>query len=162
MNWNFLRTVVILAIGCICVGCGSKYPPVSGKVTYGGKPISGIRLVFSPSDSDTATPGPFSIGVTDEEGAYSLEARDGAPGAIVGLHKVGFDWSDIRSYTMRDLERSLRESQDDPQKVAEVEAKIADVKQKLATRPTLKGNLQTEFTVPEGGTDSADFELTDF
>ena len=160
MNLNLFRTLVVLSFVCFCVGCGSSYPPVSGKVTYAGEPISGIRLVFSPAETDnTREPGPFSVGVTDEEGFYTLETRDGKPGAVVGVHNVGVDWADIRSYTMRDLERALSESRDDPELVAKYEAKIADVKQKLASRPKLRPNLQVKYTIPEGGTDSADFEI---
>ena len=62
---------------------------------------------------------------------------------------------------MRDLERSLSESRDDPELVAKFEAKIADVKQKLASRPKLRPNLQVKYTIPKGGTDSADFELAE-
>lgn len=159
MNWNVLRTSACLTFICLCVGCSSsQYPPVSGKVTYDGKPLANVRLVFNPV-GDGATLAPFSMAITDETGAFSLETRDGNPGAVVGLHKVGFDWSDIRSYTMRDLEDTLRESRGNPEKVAKIEAKIADVKQKLASRPTLKAGLQTEFTVPDGGTKEAIFEL---
>ena len=161
MNWNALRTIACLTLICLCVGCGSKHPPVSGKVTYDDKPLAGVRLVFNPV-TDGATPAPLSVAVTDEAGVFSLKTRDGVEGAAVGVHKVGFDWSDVKSYTMRDLERSLRESKDDPQKMARIEAEIAVVKQKLASRPSLRADLQTEFTVPDGGTDQANFELSDF
>ena len=161
MNWNLVRTSVCLTFICLCVGCGSEYPAVSGKVTYEGKPLANVRLVFNPV-AGSAEPGPFSRGVTDEAGAFSLETRDGKTGAVVGDHKVGFGWSDIRSFTLQELERSLSESKDDPAKVAEIEVKIADVKQKLASRPTLKADLQTTFTVPENGTNEATFELSEF
>lgn len=152
---------VVLTGACLCVGCGSQYPAVSGKVTYDGKPVSGVQLVFNPI-GESVDSGPISLSVTDEQGVFSLETRDGKSGAVAGQHKVGFDWSDIRAYTMRELERSLSEAKGIPEKEAEIKARIAEVKQKLASRPKLKAGLQTMFTVPEGGTDAANFELTDF
>ena len=160
MNLNLVGTSICLTFICLCFGCGSEYPDVSGKVTYEGQPLAGIRLVFNPV-GDTGAPGPFSAGVTDEAGAFSLETRDGKSGAVAGLHKVGFDWSDIRSYTMRDLTTSLREAGDDPNKTAKIKARIAEVKQTLASRPTLNANLQTSFTVPKNGTEEANFEITE-
>ena len=150
----------LLTLVCLCIGCGSEYPSVTGKVTYDGKPIANVRLVFSPvSDS---VPGPFSVAVTDEEGAFSLKTRDGQSGAVVGPHKVGFDWSDIRSYTLRDLKTNLQESKDNPEKQAKIKAKISEVEQKLASRPEIKAGLETDYTVPEGGAEELLFELTDF
>lgn len=150
----------LLTLTCLCLGCGSEYPSVSGKVTYDGEPIANIRVVFSPiSDSD---PGPFSVAVTDDEGAFSMETRYGQSGAVVGPHKVGFDWSDIRSYTMRDLKRNFQESKGNPEKQAKITAKIAEVEQKLASRPKLKPALETDFKVPKSGADDILFELTDF
>ena len=163
MNWNLLRASVILTIACVCMGCGgANYSAVSGTVTYDGEPVANIQLVFSPVSDSTAEGPPFSIAVTDDTGAFSLKTRDGKPGAAVGLHKVGFAWQDIKSYTVRALETQLSESKDDPELTAELKAKIADAEKKLASRSTLKPDLQIEFTVPEDGTDSANFELTEF
>jgi len=132
-------------------------------VTYEGEPLSNVRLVFSPVPTEnSASTGPFSVAISDEAGAFSLETRDGVPGAVVGLHKVGFDWSDIRSYTMADLKSALQESKGDPEKQARIKAKIADVQQKLDSRPELKAGLQTKFTVTEGGSSEVAFELTNF
>ena len=163
MNWNFFRMSICLASVCFFVGCGPKSPTVSGKITYDGKPLANVRVVFNPIPGEDSEPvGPYSVGITDETGTFSLKTRKGKPGAIPGRHKVGFYWSDIKSYSMEGLERSLGEAKGDPEREAVLNAKIADVKQKLASRPTLKADLQTEFTVPDGGTDEANFELTNF
>lgn len=162
MNRNSIGTLLLLALVCFFVGCdSSNYSVVSGKVTYEDKPVSGIRVMFTPAAS-SGNEVPYSWAVTDESGAFSLETRDGKAGAAIGLHKVGFDWSDIRSYTLQDLKQSLSDAKGNPEREAKVEAEIADVNQKLATRPTLKAGLQTEFNVPEGGDENVVFELTDF
>lgn len=163
MNWKYIRAIFVLVVTCFLVGCSdSEYPAVSGKVTYDGKPVSGVRLVFTPVATGSLDPGPYSTAVTDQSGQFTLETRDKKLGAVAGLHRVGFDWQDIRSYTMRDLELGLTQVKGEPEKEAEVKAKIAEVKQKLASRPILKAGLQTEFTVPDDGSDSVNFELTDF
>ena len=162
MNANFLRASVILTITCFCIGCGPSYPPVSGKVTYSGEPISGIRVVFSPvGGGNTSTNTPFSVGVTDEAGVFSLETGDGESGAIAGLHKVGFGWEDIRPSTLSGLKSALGEARGDPEEEAMLKAKIAEVKEKLASRPELKRKLQTQFEVPTDGSDNVNFELTE-
>ena len=47
-----------------------------GKVTYDGEPLAKIRVVFNPIPvGGSAVPGPYSTGVTDEEGNFSLETR---------------------------------------------------------------------------------------
>lgn len=163
MNWNLLRTSALLTIACLCIGCGgSEHPTVSGKVTYDGEPLANIQLVFNPVSDTTAANAPYSTAVTDENGAFSLKTRDGQLGAAIGQHRVGFAWSDIKSYTVRNLKQSLTDSKGDPELEAKFKEKIAAAEQKLASRPTLKANLQTEFTVPAGGSDSVNFELTDF
>ena len=163
MNCSVLQTSVILSFACLCMGCGSsEYPTVSGKVTYDGQPLANIEVVFSPLSDSVDTIAPYSTAVTDEAGVFSLKTRDGQLGAVVGQHRVGFAWSDIKSYTVRNLKQSLSEAEDAPERAAELKDKIAAAKEKLASRPTLKANLKTEFTVPAGGSDSANFELTDF
>lgn len=162
MNAHFLRASLVLTITCFCVGCGSSYPAVSGKVTYSGEPLSGIRVVFSPvGGGDASANKPFSVGITDEAGVFNMETKDGEAGAAAGLHNVGFDWDDIRPYAVSRLKSSLSESRDDPETAAKLKAKIAEIEQKLASRPKLKPKLQTQFEVPADGSDSVNFELTE-
>ena len=101
MNCSVLQTSVILSFACLCMGCGSsEYPTVSGKVTYDGQPLANIEVVFSPLSDSVDTIAPYSTAVTDEAGVFSLKTRDGQLGAVVGQHRVGFAWSDIKSYTV--------------------------------------------------------------
>ena len=160
---NF-RAFVIMAVALFCAGCGpnSDYPPISGKVTFDWAPLAKIRVVFNPVPvGNSAVAGPYSIGVTDEEGSFSLKTRDGESGAVGGAHKVGFSWSDIGVTTLSSLKKSLRDSKDSPEEVAKIKSMIAEVEQKLESRPKLKANLQAKFSVPQEGTDQAVFELTD-
>lgn len=160
---NF-RAFFIVAVALFSAGCGpsSEYPTVSGKVTFDGAPLSKIRVVFNPIPvGNSAVAGPYSTGVTDEEGNFSLKTRNGESGAVGGAHKVGFSWSDIGVTTLSSLKKSLRDSKDSPEDVAKIKSMIAEVEQKLQSRPKLESNLQAKFSVPQEGTDQAVFELTD-
>lgn len=69
------------------VGCGSDHAPVSGVVTFNGKPVPNATVTFKPRDGDK-----FSFGVTDANGAYALKVAGTAEGmqrgAKIGEHDV--------------------------------------------------------------------------
>jgi len=81
----FSLFTAMLAIGC----SGPKLVPVTGKLTMNGAPIKNVKVEFHP-DPDKGTKGPSSYGITDAEGNFTLVSndKDGAPGAIVGHHRV--------------------------------------------------------------------------
>jgi hypothetical protein len=66
------------------VGCDTSTPqhPVTGTVTYQGKPVEGANVQFIPSGE--GMPG---NGVTDASGKFTL-ATAGKPGAPAGDYKV--------------------------------------------------------------------------
>lgn len=69
------------------VGCGSSNPttyPVTGTVTFEGKPLAGANIGFSATDENTRG----AIGVTDSEGKYSLTTFEKGDGAMAGTFKV--------------------------------------------------------------------------
>lgn len=57
---------------------------VTGKVTVGGQPLAGARIVFTPKDEG----GSPSMGKTDEQGNYKLSWSRGIDGAQVGENTV--------------------------------------------------------------------------
>jgi hypothetical protein len=72
----------------VAAGCGDdgKLPraPVSGRVTYKGKPVAGAAVSFLPE-----TPGwRAAVGKTDAQGRYLLGTYDPDDGAPVGRCKV--------------------------------------------------------------------------
>jgi hypothetical protein len=72
------------------LGCGSqKYAPVSGKVTLNGKVLPNAVVVFNriPSEGSIES-GPSAIGLTDENGVYTLRVNSRQSGALIGKHKV--------------------------------------------------------------------------
>ena len=82
----------MITIGFVA-GCGSndgyKLARVSGVVKVDGKPLKGLRVSFEPiGGADRPYPGPESIGITDEEGQFSLATfNEGSRiGAVVGKY----------------------------------------------------------------------------
>jgi hypothetical protein len=86
-----LYTGLVLAILAAAAGCQHEPPfrfaPVQGTVTWGGKPLTGVIVVFW-ADPATGTPEPCSSESTDAAGRYELHTEQGETGAIVGRHRV--------------------------------------------------------------------------
>src|SRR5262245_50737601 len=82
-----------LLVAAFCFGCGKSNPlgtvPVSGKVTYNGKPVESATISFIPDgDGRPAT----AISATD--GAYNLTTLDW-PGAVPGPYTAVVRKSDV-------------------------------------------------------------------
>lgn len=69
---------------CLC-GCGGpKGPdltPVTGSVTYKGRPLAGVNVTFLPES------GPGAFATTDADGKFSLKTN-GKEGAVNGKHQI--------------------------------------------------------------------------
>lgn len=84
-----------LICGCLFVvaaGCGKKagpdlpLVPVSGRVTFDGKPLTGAMIAFA-SDLGQVSGRYGSGAVTDEKGCYQLQTGK-KPGALEGTYTV--------------------------------------------------------------------------
>ncbi len=157
MNHYTHRSSLLLILVALCAGCsGDAYPPVSGKVTYKGQPVPAITVVFTPVGSVTApNPGPYSSGVTDDEGNFTLRTRRGDLGAVPGPHRVGIEY--IATGELSDLKFQLREA-DDESKPA-IKQQIDELKSLIKSQVKVPANVIHQFTVPKDGTASANFEL---
>src|SRR5437867_1727340 len=71
--------LVVLLAGC---GDNDKIVPVTGVLTYKGKPVTNAYLDFLPEH------GRPSLGETDAEGRFTLRYDPQRDGAEVGKHKV--------------------------------------------------------------------------
>jgi hypothetical protein len=121
------------------LGCGKAYQvaPVSGRVTLEGKPMGFVTVSFSSKADKTW---PSAVGVTDEEGKFTLQlaTRDNDVGAIVGDNNVLITGGAHRG----------------AKKVIERGPPRSPVPAKYGTDGALS------FTVPPRGTSEANFELT--
>jgi hypothetical protein len=86
-NCITVRIAVASCLFALCsfiTGCnrgGLDLAPVEGVVTYNGTPLAEAGVLFKP------TQGPFAMGVTDEEGRFTLTTAN-QEGALIGEHQV--------------------------------------------------------------------------
>ncbi|SFI53124.1 carboxypeptidase-like regulatory domain-containing protein [Planctomicrobium piriforme] len=82
------RLLVLLLIATLS-GCGRSKPegpslyPVTGTVTFKGKPLPKANIVFIPLGK-----GQMAAGRTDDNGQFAVTYSDGRPGAVAGTHRV--------------------------------------------------------------------------
>jgi len=75
----------------LLAGCGQQsMAPVSGQVTWNGKPVKHATVIFSPvpQSEDDKEPGKPAMGTSDENGRYVLSTHKLEDGALVGPHRV--------------------------------------------------------------------------
>ena len=83
------------ALACGLVGCNGGDPyattPVSGVVTCQGKPVANATVNFTPQPQEGRAEGRrgrVALGITDQEGRFTLTTFENNDGAIVGKHTV--------------------------------------------------------------------------
>ena len=129
-------TVAIAACAAGLGGCSSDIVPVSGRVTLDGQPLPSAIVTFQPvrdpsADPPTAT---GSVGVTNGEGRYELQLVDpNRRGALVGEHAVTISTA------------AAPAAEGAPAEGERVSESWRDSSQR--------------FTVPAGGTSTADFDI---
>ncbi len=129
---------ILLMASFVLVGCGSgadavKLVPVSGTVkTSDGTPLSDAVVTFQPQTNEMTAPS--SSGKTNAEGKFTLQTAIGEAGAIPGNHLV----------------RISLAAGDDSDAGGSSQEKIVE---KYNSKST------TEFAVPDGGSDAADFKV---
>ena len=127
----------------VLVGC-SKQPeyelaPTSGVVTLDDEPLAGAVVNFQPMTSGDKVLASGSVGRTDESGRFVLETVQEEPGAWVGRHKVKIFSYSPETAPKDDFDRGPR-------------------KERVPHRYNYRSQLQ--FSVPVGGTEKANFELS--
>jgi len=133
-------TAVMLAVTAL--GCNQspfKLVPVSGIVSLDGQPLSGGIVNFQPIISGSGVnAGPGSTARTGPDGRYTLATIRGAPGAVIGKHRVK-----IYSFNAETAKRSQNGNAAERERVP----------------PRYNYNSTLTFDVPVAGTDKADFSL---
>lgn len=163
--------VVCLFMIGLFSGCGGDYSivSVSGTVTMDGKPEAGIQVAFGPKPvGDNLSPGPYSLGVTDENGEFELESRYGNRGAIVGPHRVTFAYlkgdemeQKIAMAKGRFDEATNKGNSAAADKAEEEYEKLKEAMARSRSMPSrYTGREGIEFEVTSGGHDDVKFELT--
>ena len=163
-----LSIALLIVFSTVMSGCDSKdyvLVPVSGTITFDGKPVDKLRVTFSPKPvGENYAVGPYSLGTTDSQGKFTLKTRYGDDGAIVGAHGLAFQYSDISETAMGDIRMKLAEAQDMKDKALFAEAKkeMDELNAKLKGRPVLKGVYRKVVDVPSGGDPNLELDLATF
>lgn len=138
-------TVMLLSLpGC---GGSSDQPDlgqVSGAITFDGKPLSGVVVVFQPDNGRPAS------GRTDAEGKYELTYIRSTLGTKVGLNRVEIAPSEE--------DDAPEEMEVDPDSVeTKRPAKFKSGKPKIPPRYNIRSKLEVDV---QPGENTFDFDLT--
>jgi hypothetical protein len=78
--------VSLIASGVLMVGSAdpSSIAEVTGTITYGGKPVSGVSVQLVPKDGKS----PLGRGTADESGRYTIGRAMGKKGCAAGAYSV--------------------------------------------------------------------------
>ena len=125
------------------VGCDTDYGtselvdtvPVSGVLTYQGKPLEYYQVVLMPVDGTRVA-----VGVTDAQGKFKLGTNDGGDGAPPGEAKIAVSFVGPPSMTEPGTEQAIDDPSKLPKPKVKIPAKYAD--------PATSGLTQN---VPPGG-----------
>jgi hypothetical protein len=76
-----------------------KLYPVTGTITYDGKPLADATVTFLPENGKVA------VGATDASGNYTLSTQ-GEPGAMEGLFRISIvAMEQVKKYTPEEFEQ---------------------------------------------------------
>src|SRR4051812_48383729 len=80
--------VGLVSLSCVliasCSGGGPALAPVTGRVTYKGKPVASAAVSFAPEGGGAR----IATGQTDSEGRFTLGTFAIGDGATIGAHRV--------------------------------------------------------------------------
>lgn len=171
MNFSILRIQSLVGLLALCVMLGCKGEdfgtvPVGGTVTMDDKPLVGVEVSFFPEPTkETSIVGPFSAGVTDSQGKFELRTRYDEPGAVVGKHRVSFQYEGFDEEEMDSAIASVREAKASGEDTSKAKAAYEKAKSsskgktRIPNRYTDNGS-EVYYDVPAGGADDVLFELT--
>ena len=171
MKKNHYLLIGILAVApFLLVACNKKVEPiapVSGKITYKGAPVPDLIVTFKRQmENEDYTVRFWSVGVTNEQGEYTLLTQSKENGAMVGKHDVSFLYrggGEDEMETLQDAlsaaKQALADGSGTDAEVAVAEQAIAELEKKLQARPPIADNYRIEFEVPKEGSNQANFDL---
>ncbi len=83
--WRWVAASTLSVVSAALSGCGdgSPYAPVSGQLSYHGKPVEGASVMLRPVGE-----GRPAWAKTDSEGRFDLQTAKAGDGALIGSHKV--------------------------------------------------------------------------
>ncbi len=148
MGKTVVSLLVAVPVAAAVVGCGdssglARRYPVSGTVTYNGKPLQRGTISFAPADGKGRA-----AGGTITDGRYSLTTHDPDDGALPGKYKVGILAKEADSSK---VDLKIKKLRGGPATEAEKKAMAAVYPQKVAARAaaTAKNLIPARYSSPE-------------
>ena len=89
-QWTKFGLLLVALVGCAGDDLEPVYP-VTGVVTFKGKPVEGAIVAFTPTEGGTAA-----SGITDASGVYKLTTRSSGDGAVKGKYAITIAKYDTR------------------------------------------------------------------
>ena len=158
---RFAFACVVGLASLLMLGCGTGGPetvPVSGVVYLDDEPLEGVEVNFFSSREN----GFLASGVTGAGGRYELH-----PGAVVGQNKVWIVKSTLSDIDPAgdpaenpELDPGMMEAEAAAGVGAEAGPALDTGAERLPAKFSDPDKTELTFTVPGGGTSSADFKLT--
>lgn len=159
---RLLPTTLVMCLISLSLGCGQatdpnrpKTYPVSGTVTQAGTPVEGATVTFHLADGSRGA-----VGLTDENGNYTLTTFSAGDGAVAGDHKVKVTKFDRPTVTPKS-DGSVADTGDEPE-VPEGRESPEDDSAPKSLLPEKYANVETSgltATVSESGDNKFDFSL---
>lgn len=151
---------------CFLCGCGPKFEklptvPVSGTVTYNGRPVSGARISFL----STMKEGRNATGTTDSSGSFTLSTYLGgtqkAAGAMPGDYTVTVSKRETLGTggPPSDLDKIREENTEQGSSEAESAAPKPGTSPPLADMTKMMGGMEGKSLVPKRYEDAAKSDL---
>jgi hypothetical protein len=160
---------VFSLIPCLLVGCGGTdrpaLAPASGTVKLDGVAVEGASVTFFPAGG-----GRPASGVTDAKGRYSINTYQDAPGAIVGEHQVSVTKVSGPGAYASQKDAPATSSESDADNSAGLLSEITVTESGESNEPQIVYEVPQKYmnpkdsglqiTVPPGGSDSLDLDLS--
>lgn len=144
-----------LALAALITGCGGgsgtefETAPVSGTVYLDGRPVEGVSVKFFSAQ------GFMGSGTTDASGRYEL-----VQGAVIGPNTVAFNKVVAGAEVMDDPEEGLDSGQMEAASANVAPAPGSRAQDVIPAKFSDPARSEVTFSVPEGGTDKADFRIS--
>lgn len=143
----FYSRVVLAVCGLlavVCAGCGGSGPklfPVSGTVTYDGKPLAGASILFIPQG------GRPSIGTTDASGKYTISTI-GKPGAPAGLYGVTISKTS-GGMDLAKMEMPPSDANPSEEEIKKMQEQMSQNMRQMQNAEKVKAAIPTKYSMPE-------------
>lgn len=170
-QWQFCCFLFAVSglLFCSLAGCGKKSlsgaAPVSGTVTYQGKPLEGATVMFRKQGQDL-TSGGLATATTDAQGIFALQSRVGptdvVDGVVPGEYQViisksippnGMSEADYKQKLAEEDKIMAEKGVVPPDKQTPPKVEMLPAQYSDSQKTTLKA------TVPAGGDTSLKFDL---